>query len=247
MQTWVIEYNGVPPAEVFSTTAGFGTPIVIDMTTGFAYFYKTGVGVTLIDSPAGGGISDHGALTGLLDDDHPQYLTEARGDLLYAPLSHVGSSGDTEHALATTTTAGFLSPADKVKIDTFSGDAWTYLVLTADLDATSSIFVLSDLTFTPEASALYVVEGQLAVETSVPATGPGISIGWPTGLSFGVGEVRITAGLSEVTAFGNSTAAVQAVSTNLPASGVPFPATIKATFQTSAAPAGDFAVSLATE
>jgi hypothetical protein len=86
MQTWVIEYDGVPPAEVFSTTAGFGTPIVIDKTTGFAYFYKTGAGVTLIDSPAGGGISDHGALTGLLDDDHPQYLTEARGDLLYQPL-----------------------------------------------------------------------------------------------------------------------------------------------------------------
>lgn len=30
-----------------------------------------------------GGVVDHGALTGLGDDDHPQYLTEARGDLIY--------------------------------------------------------------------------------------------------------------------------------------------------------------------
>lgn len=32
------------------------------------------------------GISDHGLLTGLADDDHPQYLTEARGDALYMAI-----------------------------------------------------------------------------------------------------------------------------------------------------------------
>lgn len=37
-------------------------------------------------SAAGG---DHGELSGLGDDDHPQYLTAARGDGRYAPLSHV--------------------------------------------------------------------------------------------------------------------------------------------------------------
>ncbi|WP_212718910.1 hypothetical protein, partial [Blastococcus sp. CCUG 61487] len=31
-----------------------------------------------------GGVSDHGALTGLADDDHPQYLTQGRGDARYA-------------------------------------------------------------------------------------------------------------------------------------------------------------------
>lgn len=35
----------------------------------------------------GGGVTDHGALTGLLDDDHPQYLTEGRGDLRYPTIS----------------------------------------------------------------------------------------------------------------------------------------------------------------
>ena len=29
---------------------------------------------------------DHGSLTGLTDDDHPQYHNDARGDVRYAPL-----------------------------------------------------------------------------------------------------------------------------------------------------------------
>jgi len=33
------------------------------------------------------GVTDHGALTGLLDDDHPQYLTPVRGDLRYIPAA----------------------------------------------------------------------------------------------------------------------------------------------------------------
>lgn len=34
----------------------------------------------------GGGVTDHGALTGLGDDDHPQYHNDARGDLRYIQL-----------------------------------------------------------------------------------------------------------------------------------------------------------------
>jgi hypothetical protein len=36
----------------------------------------------------GGGSSDHGALTGLADDDHTQYHTDARGDARYSALGH---------------------------------------------------------------------------------------------------------------------------------------------------------------
>lgn len=36
----------------------------------------------------GGGVSDHGALTGLADDDHSQYHNDARGDLRYSQLGH---------------------------------------------------------------------------------------------------------------------------------------------------------------
>jgi hypothetical protein len=42
----------------------------------------------LADSLTGGsGVSDHGLLTGLADDDHPHYLNNARGDARYAPIT----------------------------------------------------------------------------------------------------------------------------------------------------------------
>lgn len=39
-------------------------------------------------------ISDHGALTGLADDDHAQYHTDARGDARYAPIAKGVTNGD---------------------------------------------------------------------------------------------------------------------------------------------------------
>jgi len=42
-----------------------------------------------ITSFAGGGVvQDHGSLSGLLDDDHPHYHTDARGDAKYSQLGH---------------------------------------------------------------------------------------------------------------------------------------------------------------
>lgn len=37
---------------------------------------------------AAGGVTDHGALTGLADDDHSQYHNDTRGDLRYPQLAH---------------------------------------------------------------------------------------------------------------------------------------------------------------
>ena len=45
-------------------------------------------------SSSAGGVTDHGRLTGLLDDDHPQYLTPARGDVRYVPLIRTVTAGD---------------------------------------------------------------------------------------------------------------------------------------------------------
>lgn len=41
---------------------------------------------------SGGGVTDHGALTGLADDDHAQYHTDARGDARYFTQSQVTTS-----------------------------------------------------------------------------------------------------------------------------------------------------------
>lgn len=50
---------------------GDGSEVTVEVTIG------TSVG------GGGGGVTDHGALTGLADDDHTQYLTAARGDVRY--------------------------------------------------------------------------------------------------------------------------------------------------------------------
>jgi hypothetical protein len=43
---------------------------------------------------AGQFVSDHGQLSGLADDDHTQYHTDARGDLRYAPITHASTHGN---------------------------------------------------------------------------------------------------------------------------------------------------------
>lgn len=42
----------------------------------------------------GGGSSDHGALTGLSDDDHTQYHNNARGDARYSQIGHAHDAAD---------------------------------------------------------------------------------------------------------------------------------------------------------
>lgn len=63
---------------------------------------KFGDGVTAWNSLAyfdGGGVTDHGALTGLGDDDHTQYHNDARGDARYAPIAKGVTNGDShDHA-----------------------------------------------------------------------------------------------------------------------------------------------------
>lgn len=88
---------------------------ITDLSTRIATEFKT------VKSLLAG--NNAGSLSGL--------LTTAKGSLLaainelhgnqanFAPASHVGSGGS-QHAAATTTTAGFMSAADKVKLDSLS-------------------------------------------------------------------------------------------------------------------------------
>ena len=52
----------------------------------------------------GGGVTDHGALTGLSADDHTQYHTDARaatwGDARYTPIAHIDDTSDAHDASA---------------------------------------------------------------------------------------------------------------------------------------------------
>jgi hypothetical protein len=58
--------------------------------------------ITLPEDLAGtGGVTDHGALTGLADDDHPQYHTDARGDERYQRTYYIEAwaLGELEEAI----------------------------------------------------------------------------------------------------------------------------------------------------
>lgn len=55
----------------------------------------------------GGGVTDHGALTGLGDDDHPQYHNDARGDARYQQLSQK----DTANGYAGLDAGGKINPS----------------------------------------------------------------------------------------------------------------------------------------
>jgi len=45
--------------------------------------------VAVVNIGAQAGVTDHGALTGLADDDHAHYLNTARGDVRYALIAHL--------------------------------------------------------------------------------------------------------------------------------------------------------------
>ena len=49
---------------------------------------KKGIQPLLGPGEGGSGVTDHGGLTGLGDDDHTQYLNQTRGDARYSQLGH---------------------------------------------------------------------------------------------------------------------------------------------------------------
>ena len=68
-----------------------------------------------------GGVTDHGGLTGLTDDDHSQYHTNARGDARYYQKSEVYSKAQVDALLAALTI-----PASRVTAGTFAGGGYTF-------------------------------------------------------------------------------------------------------------------------
>jgi hypothetical protein len=50
--------------------------------------------ITTLEEAPGGGVTDHGALTGLADDDHTQYHNDTRGDARYSQLGHDHPASD---------------------------------------------------------------------------------------------------------------------------------------------------------
>lgn len=89
------EVESTPPAPATITRLRFtedgaflGYATTLDFPTGTGLSVD-GAGVAHVPNlGGGGGVTDHGALTGLGDDDHPHYLNTARGDARYALTGH---------------------------------------------------------------------------------------------------------------------------------------------------------------
>jgi Protein of unknown function (DUF2793) len=91
-------------------------------------------------SAGGGGVTDHGLLTGLSDDDHAQYHNNARGDARYSPINPVtlgvNATADTTNRLALASAASLFNHAGtgghQVKINkALAGDTASFLFQTA--------------------------------------------------------------------------------------------------------------------
>jgi hypothetical protein len=82
--------------------------------------FLSGAGIWQTVVGGSGGVSDHGALTGLADDDHSQYHNDVRGDARYSQLghNHTGTYQPLDPVL-TATTASFTT-ADETKLDGLS-------------------------------------------------------------------------------------------------------------------------------
>lgn len=113
-----------------------------------------------IVSEAAGGVADHGDLTGLTDDDHPQYHNDARGDARYWPLStdlatqaeldaHVNDAVDAHDASA----ISILDTANDFTATDVEG-ALAELQADAEADATALSDHLADATDAHDASAI---------------------------------------------------------------------------------------------
>lgn len=125
------------------------------------------------------------------------------------------------------------------------GDGWTYLLLSSAYTVTSSTPIpVPGLSFTPEASSEYRVEGQLMVSTDTLNNGAAPGVSWPSGLTRGV--IRISApqsSTSEALYLGNTSSSGRAVPSVSPASTL-LPAEISSTFLTGASPSGDFSITI---
>lgn len=108
------------------------------------------------------GVTDHGALTGLSDDDHPQYLTPVRGDARYITVARTLTAG-----------AGLTGGGDLSADRTFTVGAGYGITVNADDVALASSAAGAGLTYTTGVLAVGAGAGLTVNADDVALTTPG--------------------------------------------------------------------------
>ena len=129
----------------------------------------------------GGGVTDHGALTGLSDDDHTQYHTDARaatwGDARYEPLdsAYTKAEADTRYVNETDHTKAAHDALD-IDADTLDGHDTSYFATASSVtdhtgDATAA-HAASAISFSP-AGTIAATDVQAAIAEVASEAGGG--------------------------------------------------------------------------
>ena len=103
-----------PVAPVISASGGGGGGAVdsVNGQTGVVVLDAADVGADAAGTAAAA-VAAHVADT----NPHPEYLTQAEGDTAYAPIAHVGAGGAAHANAVAAGAAGFMTGADKTKLD----------------------------------------------------------------------------------------------------------------------------------
>ncbi len=131
------------------------------------------------------GVTDHGALTGLGDDDHPQYLTPVRGDARYITSTRTLTAG-----------AGLTGGGDLSADRTFTVGAGYGITVNADDVALSSSVAGAGLTYTTGVLAVGAGSGLTVNADDVALTTPGTLTVTSTNVATGSHTHAITASSS---------------------------------------------------
>jgi hypothetical protein len=138
--------NGEVLVTVYGSGGSSGGHIIEDETTPLAQrtklsFQGTNVEVTddalndrtVVTVSGIGGITDHGALTGLADDDHIQYHNDTRGDARYAPIANGVTNGDSHDHVG-----GDGAQIDHTGLSNLNSTTYTHLTSANHTDLTDS-------------------------------------------------------------------------------------------------------------
>lgn len=127
--------------------------------------------ITVTGIAGEGGVSDHGALTGLADDDHAQYFNITRGDLRYSQLGHTHESSDITDLLSVIASGQF-----ELKTDSL-GTQYLY----TDKPIVSAKDIVAYSSETPNVPSLWA-----SMPVATPATIGGIIVGDTLSIAEGV-------------------------------------------------------------